>query len=110
MSTTITGNLFDLDTVDAIEYSRVPRDYNYTLKATGGGKLSFKIEHSSVPLGSSGGSWSTIEEKSKVESGHTQSGSFTAAASGSANSHLKFTFSRAALTKGVSYELYFSPA
>lgn len=102
---TITGNLFDLDTKDSFETSKTPKVYNYTVKASGGGKVSFKVELCSVPLGSPGGTWSTIEDKFEIESGVTASGSFNAAPSGSSNSHLRFTFTRKALTKGVSYEL-----
>lgn len=102
---TITGNLFDLDTKDSYEVSKTPKAYSYKLKASGGGKLSFKVELCSVPLGSPGGTWSTIEEKSDIQSGVTAAGSFDAAASGFSESHLRFTFSRKALTKGVSYEL-----
>ena len=102
---TITGNLFDLDTKDSFEMSKTPKAYTYKLKATGGGKVSFKVELCSVPLGSPGGTWSTIEEKSDIESGVTASGKFDAAAAGFSESHLRFSFSRKALTHGVSYEL-----
>ncbi|MBE7172598.1 MAG: hypothetical protein INR73_18610 [Williamsia sp.] len=102
---TITGNLFDLDTKDSFETSKAPKVYNYKVKASGGGKLSFKVELCSVPLGSPGGTWSTIEEKSDIASGVTASGQFNAAASGMSDSHLRFTFTRKVLTHGVSYEL-----
>lgn len=102
----ITGNLFDLDTKDTFETSKTPKVYNYQLKASGGGKISsFKVELCSVPYGSPGGTWSTIEEKSDIMSGSTATGSFTAAESGFSSSHLRFTFGRKALTHGVSYDL-----
>ncbi|MEJ7736673.1 MAG: hypothetical protein WKF97_04530 [Chitinophagaceae bacterium] len=102
----ITGNLFDLDTKDTFETSKTPKTYSYELKASGGGKIStFKVELCSVPFGSPGGTWSTIEEKSDISSGATERGSFTAAESGLSNSHLRFTFTRKALTHGVSYDL-----
>lgn len=115
MSTTIHGDLYGADTKDRCELLRKTRKYNYTLKASGGGKLSFKIKYYSLPeLGESGrGRWISIEEKSKIASGTTLKGSFNPPKtyeSEGGQTKLKFVFSRAILTAGVSYEFFMEPA
>src|SRR5438874_5393984 len=87
MSTTLTGELCGLDTKDTHELGRIPRKYDYSVKASGGGTLRFKVDHftgDQIGVGADNvpGRWLTIEERIKIESGHTTTGSFTLPAMG----------------------------
>ena len=113
MSTTISGSLHDFDTKDTYEKLRVARRYTYTLRATGGGKLRFKLKYYSPPeLAEAGnGEWYVLEDRSKIAGGTTLNGSFTVPETwASGKTSLKFIFSRGALTEGVEYEFYMEPA
>jgi hypothetical protein len=82
MSTTITGDLHGFNTKDQSEISRVACKYDYSVKASDGGTLRFKVEHytgDQIALDGDAlkGEWETIEERIKIESGHTTTGSFT---------------------------------
>jgi hypothetical protein len=119
MSTTISNDLYDLDYSDKFELVRTARTYNYELTASGGGRVSFKIEWYSPPLlGEVGvsGHWYDLEDKSKVASGTTLNGSFTVpkhqidSSSWSDQTQLRLTFSREFASAGVSYKLFFEPA
>ena len=109
MASTFKGNLFGLDTKDTYEVLRDAGTYNYTLTACGGGKLSFKVKGLSelrrAGTKQPSENWIGVEDKSKISSGSVLNGSFVAPQSwGTGESQLKFTFSRAILTKGVSYD------
>lgn len=118
MSTTVSGELHGTDTKDTFELARQTRNYDYSVKASGGGTLRFKIEHyTGDQLGVGAdyvkGKWITIEDRSKIESGHTCKGSFTLP--GTLNmadgmGSLKLIFSRGLGTKGVDYEFFMEPA
>lgn len=119
MSTTINGDLHNLDYSDHCEFVRTARIYNYELTASGGGKVSFKVEFFSPPLlGEVGvsGHWYVLEDKSKIASGTTLKGSFTvpktqlSSSSTSDQTQIRLTFSRALASKGVDYRLFFEPA
>lgn len=115
MATTISNDLHGVDYSDVFEYSRKPNGFNYTLRASGGGKVSFKAEYYQPALiGETGtsGQWYTMEEKSQVTSGTTSSGSFTvpevklSSSVTAEKTTIRLTFSRALLSEGVDYEFY----
>ena len=83
--------------------------YDYTLKATEGGKLAFKVEVKDYPeLGESGSPrWRTVEEKSKIQSGTTLRGDFVASSSLETGAEVRFNFNREFLSQKVGYELTF---
>lgn len=118
MSTTITGELHGLDTKDTSELARLARRYNYSVKASGGGTLRFKIEHFTgdelgIGVDYVKGKWITLEDRSKIESGHTCTGSFTLPLTRNMSDGMglvKFIFSRGMGTKGVDYEFFMEPA
>ena len=118
MSTTITGELHGLNTKDTCELGREPRKYDYSVKATGGGTLRFKVDHFTGDQHGVGaddvqGSWVTIEERIKIESDHTTTGSFTLPAMGLAadgDATMRLIFSRGLGTQGVDYEFFMEPA
>ena len=118
MSTTASGELHGLDTKDTCEYTREARKYNYTVKASGGGTLRFKAEYfTGDQLGVGAdfvpGKWLTIEERVKIESGHTLTGSFTLIPLYTSTDNqglLRLIFSRGLGTKGVDYEFFMEPA
>src|SRR5687768_10944726 len=109
MSTSISGELHGLNTKDTRELGRVPRRYDYSVKASGGGTLRFKVEHYTgdqlgVGADEVKGRWLTIEERIKIESGHTTTGSSTLPAMGVAadgEATMRLIFSRGLGTKGV---------
>jgi len=118
MSTTISGELHGTDTKDTFDYARLARKYNYTVKASGGGTLRFKAEHytgDQLGIGADyvKGKWVTIEERVKIESGHTMTGSFTVPHTLNMDEDegsLRLIFSRGLGTKGVDYEFFMEPA
>ena len=118
MSTTISGELNGLDTKDTCDLARLARKYSYRVKANGGGKLRFKIKHftgDQIGVGADyvKGKWITIENRSKIESGHTCSGSFKLPPTlnmPDGLGSLRLIFSRGLGTKGVDYEFFMEPA
>ncbi len=115
MPTRIKDDLFGVDTKDTCNLLKKTRKYNYTLKASGGGKLSFKIKYYVLPeLGESGrGRWVVTEKKSKIASGTTLDGTFTPGKtyeSEGGQSKLQIVFSRAIGTAGVAYDFVMEPA
>jgi hypothetical protein len=118
MSTSVSGELHGVDTKDTCEYTRVARKYNYSVKASGGGTLRFKAEHfTGDQLGVGAdyvkGKWVTIEERVKIESGHTLTGSFTLPTTLNMpddRGSLRLIFSRGLGTQGVDYEFFMEPA
>jgi hypothetical protein len=118
MSTTIKGDLHGFNTEDKCELGRQARKYNYSVQASGGGTLRFKAEHfTGDELGVGAdyvkGKWVTIEERIKIESGHTTTGSFTLPTTRNApegTGSLRLIFSRGLGTKGVDYEFFMEPA
>jgi hypothetical protein len=82
MSTTITGDLHGLDTKDKSKLYKAPKKYKYTVSASGGGKLRFKVkyytgdQYSPNPGDGLKGKWRTLIKREKVDSGASLSGSF----------------------------------
>jgi hypothetical protein len=116
MSTTLSGELHNLDYSDDYQLTRTADSYKYELTPSGGGRVSFKVESFQPHYPGIPSKWTTIEDKSKVSSGATLNGSFTVpstqiSASDSTNSTLiRVTFSREFASNGVDYKLYFYPA
>ncbi|HWB96463.1 MAG TPA: hypothetical protein VG672_07165 [Bryobacteraceae bacterium] len=116
MSTTLSGELHNLDYSDDYQLTRTARLYNYELTPSGGGKVSFKIESFQPHYPGISSKWTTIEDKSKVSSGATLTGSFAVPVTkisdtNSTNSTLiRVTFSREIASSGVDYKLVFYPA
>jgi hypothetical protein len=115
MSTTITNDLHGTNTSDMFEFLREARKYNYTVSASGGGRVAFRVDVMSTmhPQGSPNKEiWVTIEDKSKIQSGTELKGSFTAPESfpKSGQARLRFYFTRAVLSEGVDYKFEMSPA
>ena len=116
MSTTLSGDLHNLDYSDDYQLTRTADSYKYELTPSGGGRVSFKVESFQPHYPGIPSKWTTIEDKSKVSSGATLNGSFTVpstqiSASDSTNSTLiRVTFSREFASNGVDYKLYFYPA
>jgi hypothetical protein len=118
MSTTIQGDLHNTDYSDKIELVRTARAYKYEVSASGGGTVSFKMEYfQPALLGETGGrdQWWTIEDKSKVASGATLTGSFTVprtqltSTTDTDSTRIRATFSREFASTGVDYTLLFYP-
>jgi len=116
MSTTLSGDLHNLDYSDDYQLTRTADTYKYELTPSDGGKVSFRVESFQPHYPGIPSNWSTIEDKSKVASGATLTGTFTVpptkiSATDSTNSTLiKVTFSREVLSAGVDYKLVFYPA
>lgn len=112
MSTTLSGELHCTDYNDSYQLLRIPRAYSYRLTASGGGKLAFKIEQFMVDeTKGPAEAWYIIEEKSKIQSGTTLTGTFTVLEEpNESQSSIKVTFLREFLSHGVDYNLFFEPA
>lgn len=118
MSTTVSGELHHADTKDICDFARLARPYTYRVKASSGGTLRFKIEHftgDQIGVGADyvKGKWMTIENRSKIEAGHTCTGSFTLPTTLNMDEgmgSLRLIFSRGLGTKGVDYEFFMEPA
>lgn len=115
MSTTITNDLHGTNTSDMFEFLRDARKYNYSVRASGGGNLSFRVEWMLTmhPQGQPNKEiWSKIEDKSKIQSGTTLNGSFSAPESfpKSGQARIRLYFTRAVLSEGVDYHFEMSPA
>src|SRR4051812_25060931 len=120
MSYTMSGQLHGADYNDAYTTTRTADTYKYDLTPTGSGRASFKVERyqphfPDLPKGTNEG-WETIEEKSKVASGATLSGTFTVpktlngATSSVSSTEIRLTFSHEFLSDKVDYKLVYSPA
>jgi hypothetical protein len=112
MSTTIKGDLHSLDTKGTSDLYKTPGKYKYTVSATGGGKLRFKVkyysgdEYSPFPGDGLKGKWYTLVKREKVDSGAILSGSFDLPQSlgGQSTTQLRLIFSRGFATTGVDYD------
>jgi hypothetical protein len=114
MATTITGSLKSLDTKDTFTIHRKPNVFDYTVSASGGGTLRFKVQAYQPPLvGEVGtkGSWVTIRSRIKVDSGKTKTGTFTvpvtklSSTQDAEKTEVKVILSRGVGTKGVEYDV-----
>src|SRR5215831_7183274 len=100
MSTTLSGDLHNLDYSDDYELTRTADTYKYELTPSNGGKVSFRVESFQPHYPGIPSQWTTIEDKSKVASGATLTGNFTVpptqiSSTSSTNSTLiRVTFSR----------------
>lgn len=116
MSTTLSGELHNLDYSDDFQLTRSAASYKYELTPSGGGRVSFKVESFQPHYPGIASKWTTIEDKSKVSSGATLNGSFTVpitkiSDTDTSNSTLiRVTFSREFASQGVDYKLFFDPA
>jgi hypothetical protein len=116
MSTTLSGELHNLDYNDDFQLTRTARTYNYDLTPSDGGKVSFKVESFQPHYPGINSKWTTIEDKSKVSSGATLNGSFTVPKTkisdtqSSDSTLIRVTFAREVASAGVDYKLVFSPA
>ena len=112
MATYLRGALYGTDYKDSFQLLRHQQTYNYTLTASGGGRVAFKVEQWKVePSHGPVEKWYVIEEKSKVQSGTTLNGTFTVSVEpGEAQSSILLTFTREFLSAGVDFELSFAPA
>ena len=116
MATTLSGELHSLDYSDQYDLTRNADVYKYELTPSGGGRVSFRVESFQPHYPGISSKWTTIEDKSKVTSGATLTGTFTLpntriSDTDSTNSTLmRVTFSREALSSGVDYKLVFYPA
>jgi hypothetical protein len=114
MSTTLSGELHNVDYSDSFQLLRIPRTYSYRLTASGGGKLALKVEQFKVDETKGPEEmWYKIEEKSEIQDGTTLNGMFTVvpeAGPGESQQSIRITFLREFLSHGVDYELFFEPA
>jgi hypothetical protein len=116
MATTLSGELHNLDYNDQYELTRTADVYKYELTPSGGGRVSFKVESFQPHYPGISSKWSTIEDKSKVSSGATLTGSFTLPSTQISDTNcspstlMRVTFSREALSQGVDYKLVFYAA
>jgi hypothetical protein len=116
MPTTLKGDLHGFDTEDKCEFSRKAGFYNYSIKASDGGNVHLKIEHytgDQIGLDADAikGTWKTIEERIKIESNHSTTGSFSLSETLNANGNglMRVKFSRGLGTNGVDYEFVMTP-
>ena len=116
MTDTIPGDLHGLNTVDKHQMDRRAGAYEYSITASGGGNVHLKIEHYTgdqpgTDIDSIKGHWKTIEERAKVESGHTMTGSFTLPETLDSNGYgrMRVKLSRGIGTKGVDYKFVMNP-
>jgi hypothetical protein len=111
MSTSVKGDLHSWDTKDKRDLWMAPGKYKYTVSASDGGKLRFKVkyysgdQYSPYPGDGKKGNWYTLVKREKVDSGASLSGSFNLpeSLSGWPVTQLRLIFSRGAATKGVDY-------
>jgi len=116
MSITITRSMHGLDTEDmSQEFGLEPRRYDYTVTASGGGKVKVRIEHRTPDIPGIGsenvrGKWKTLVDKFDTDSGQTTSGHFTLP---SFPTHpltkMRVHFSRSIGSKGVDYVYHQEP-
>ena len=112
--TTINGDLHGVHyEYTSNTFGLVPQTYSYELTASGGGRVAMKIEYEELPeLGEVGvaAHWVTLEDKSKIQSGTSLNGKFTAPKSSYPLANIRFKFSREVLSDGVDFKLTFEPA
>lgn len=115
MATNINGSLHGTDTEDMSgDLNLVPRRYDYTVTASGGGKVKVKIECRSPDVLGVGadferGKWRTVVDKFDTDSGQTTSGHFTVPSFGNPETKTRVHFSRSIGTKGVDYAFHLEP-
>lgn len=116
MPTTINGHLHSTDTEDMSEdLIREPRRYDYTVTASGGGKVKVRIDFRTPDIIGVGaehhsGDWKTLVDKFDTDSGQTTSGHFTLPAFGTnPETKMRVHFSRSIGTKGVDYVFHMEP-
>jgi hypothetical protein len=107
-SGTITGTLHGLDYGDNKIETLSQGIYDYTLTASGGGRLAFKVEAHQHVGAADRQHWVTVEEKSKVQSGTGLEGDFAADDNLNATCEIRFNFNREVLSDGVDYVLTFT--
>ncbi len=94
------GDNHDYDGSQALE----PGTYDYTVTATHGGKLAFKVQTREFE-GSD--SWVTVVDKAKIRGGQTLGGSFLAESPPADVATVRFNFNREFASQRVGYELEF---
>ncbi len=112
MSTTVKGDLHSFNTEDKRDLWMDPGKYKYTVSASDGGKLRFKVkyysgdQYSPYPGDGIKGNWYTLVKREKVDSGASLSGSFNLpeSLSGWPVTQLRLIFSRGVGTNGVDYD------
>lgn len=115
MSTTLNGNLHGTNTENMSEaFGRLPRRYNYTVTASGGGKVKVRIDFRTPDIPGIGsenvrGKWKTLVDKFDTESGQTTSGHFTLPSFGNPETEMRVHFSRSIGTQGVDYVFFMEP-
>lgn len=107
MAISISGALHGTDYGDTFTTSLEPATYDYTLKVSGGGKVSFKVEELDDPFPIP--DYDTIETKSSVASGAALKGSFVVTelvifSVTLDKTPVKFKFKRKILSEGADYE------
>ena len=112
-TTPISGDLHGINTIDVHALTKQGGSYSYNVRVWGGGNVHLKVEYytgDQIALDADAikGTWKTVEERIKIESDHTTSGSFTLPASVDKNGNersyeMRVKFSRGALTKGSNY-------
>jgi hypothetical protein len=119
MSYTISGQLHGTDYSDPYTVTRSSGPYSYEMTPSGGGRASFKVEwyqphFPDLPKGTKEG-WATLEDKSKIASGVTASGTFTVPKtlngpnSSVDSTEIRLTFAREFLSEKVDYKLVYNP-
>ncbi|SDY94854.1 hypothetical protein SAMN05660209_04171 [Geodermatophilus africanus] len=96
---TISGDLHNADYGDNVVRDMTAGDYQYTLSASDGGKLAFKVE-----CKNDRDNWETIEEKQKIRNAEVN-GHFTVLDQTGGSSDVRFNFNREFLGNGVDYVL-----
>ena len=107
-SGTVTGTLHGLDYGDNVIDELTQGIYDYTLTASGGGRLAFKVEAHQHVGDKDREHWVTVEEKSKVQSGTALKGDFAADDNLKATCEIRFNFNREVFSDGVDYLLTFT--
>ena len=97
--TTITGDLHNANYGNNEEREMEADDYKYTLTASDGGKLTFKVE-----CRNDRNNWETIEERQKIRDAEV-TGHFTVLNQTGGWSDVRFNFNREFLGNGVDYVL-----
>jgi hypothetical protein len=97
--TTISGDLHNADYGDNVVRDMTAGVYEYTLTASDGGKLTFKVE-----CKNDRDNWETIEERQKIRDAEVN-GHFTVLDQTGGSSDVRFNFNREFLGKGVDYVL-----
>ena len=118
MSTTLSGQLHDLDYSDSYVLAVKPGEYSYELTGMLYGTVAVKVEyHETPPLGSTEHDhWWKIEGKERARSGTSIDGEFNVpkvyldADTVAEKTEIKVTLSRAFASLAVDYRFIFQPA